>query len=224
MQSLLYLRSTLLGPEPPKALHHLPRLDAGVLRILCDPALSRLSTWTLLEEVARERPSTQHAAYLLRDTAAMHQTALGTPLGPQRSVARLQLLHDQLAAEFQFGCIRCAPPPTELPPPPLPAAPGIEPLRCAADIVEEGRTMQHCVGSYVERVARGTDYIYRVTAPERATLSVRRTPRGWGLGEISAFANAPVGFATLQAVRQWFAEHGPGVVEPWIDEDDDIPF
>ncbi len=223
VQSLLYLRATLLAPDPPKALHHLPRLDAGVLRILCDPALFALSTWSLLEEVARERPSTQRAAYLLRDTAAMHQTVLGTPLGPQRSLARLERLHDELAGEFQIGCCRFEAP-TELPPPPLPAGPGIEPLRRAADIIEEGRTMRHCVGSYLGRVATGAVYIYRITEPERATLSVRFTPHGWKVDQLSAPANAPVSYATLQSVSHWLAQHSPGHPGRWVDEDDDIPF
>ena len=138
VQSLLYLRATLLAPDPPKALHHLPRLDAGVLRILCDPALSALSTWSLLEEVARERPSTQRAAYLLRDTAAMHRRCLARRLARSaRSRGWSSCTTSSRRSSRSAASGSTATP--ELPPPPLPAGPGIEPLRRARTSSRRGR-------------------------------------------------------------------------------------
>ena len=53
--------------------------------------------------------------------------------------------------------------------------------------------MGHCVGIYDERVARGRCFIYRVTAPVRATMEIlSRDGRGWVPGQLSQARNKPV--------------------------------
>ncbi len=219
IQALLYLRGTLR--DPPKALFHLPRLDAGVLRILCDATLRPLATYALLEDVARTAPRTHRAAYLLADTDAMHRLLFDKPLPAQRSLVRLQWLHDELVEQLNASD-HARRRTLALPEPPLPGAGAIGPLTTAPEIIAEGRTMHHCVASYVERVATGAAYIYRVDSPERATLSLVRTAHGWNVGELKGFANAPVPSATRLAVARWLAGHGVAMREP--DHDDGIPF
>ena len=67
------------------------------------------------------------------------------------------------------------------------------------------RLRQHnCVAGYAERVAGGDTYIYRVLAPQRATLSlVRWSGGGWPIGELLRAGNSPVSAATRRSVREW---------------------
>ena len=44
----------------------------------------------------------------------------------------------------------------------------------------------------------------RFHAPERATLAVRRTYRGWRVVELSGRRNKPVSSATRSLVQKWF--------------------
>jgi PcfJ-like protein len=212
IQALLYLRETLREPDVPKSLHHLPRLDAGVLRIVCDARLRRLATHALLEDVAAESPRTHRAAYLLADAAAMHEAVQGAPLRPQRSLADLRELHDELVEKLNRSSARSPVPRLVMPAPPLEGTREITPLRDAAAIAAEGREMHHCVASYVDRVASGAAYVYRVDAPERATLSLVRTAHGWQLGELRGFANEPVRPATRVAVCRWLESCGVGTI------------
>ena len=77
---------------------------------------------------------------------------------------RLQWLHDELVEQLNSSdhARRRA---LVLPEPPLPGTRAIEPLRTAPEVIAEGRGMHHCVASYVERVATGAVYIYRVDSP-----------------------------------------------------------
>ena len=44
------------------------------------------------------------------------------------------------------------------------------------DLLVEGLRQHNCVASYAPAVARGDTYVYRVLAPERATLAIRAGP------------------------------------------------
>lgn len=58
------------------------------------------------------------------------------------------------------------------PEPPIPGNDVIIPIETLLELRREGQVMRHCVASYEESIRRGTCYIYRVMAPERATLSI----------------------------------------------------
>ncbi|MEI7837324.1 MAG: PcfJ domain-containing protein [Planctomycetota bacterium] len=95
------------------------------------------------------------------------------------------------------------------PSPPLRAKGDIEPVATPAMLFEEGRIQRNCVASYVERVAAGECYIYRVLQPERATLCVSRQQDQWQIAEIKARCNAPVSQGTKQAVQEWLTRVTP---------------
>ena len=75
-------------------------------------------------------------------------------------------------------------------------------------LVEEGRLQKNCVAGYVRRVAHGNEFIYRVLAPERATLQVVQGRRGWRIGQLSGPENQPVSASTRVAVQNWLAGDG----------------
>ena len=92
--------------------------------------------------------------------------------------------------------------------------------------------MRHCAGTYAVSVARGVAYLYRVLAPERATLLLKRVEAGWRIDEIRGFANRRVSKETGLAAARWlgvteieFDDFRPS--DPTMDElfgEDDLPW
>jgi len=210
LRNLRYVRTALRHDSVPKAFLHLPRLDLGTLRILTDPELRDLASFTLLAEIDGSTLRSARAAYLLRDAARMHAALhAGRPLPVQRSLAGLERVHDELAArqnrEGDQATLAL-----DLPPAPVAGTEAIVPLETPADILDEGRSMNHCVFSYVTDVARGSTYIYRVLAPERATLSLVKHGATWEVGQVSGQRNRQVAASTWAAVVDWLREWAPG--------------
>jgi len=64
------------------------------------------------------------------------------------------------------------------------------------------------VATYAERIRKRTTFIYRVTYPERATLSIVRGNDGdWQIGELKYKSNKPVSALTRRAVESWLEQH-----------------
>ena len=92
----------------------------------------------------------------------------------------------------------------DLPLPPLPGTKDIVPLATVTDLLNEGHIMHHCVGGYVRSVRTGECYIYKVTAPERATVEIAKDAAGnWRPVQIKGHCNAKPGMPTVIAVQQW---------------------
>lgn len=205
VRGLLYLRRTLCSEPVPKALLHLPSLDRCVLRIVTDPQLVAHVTHTFFDDANSDptEAGLERLAYLLDDTLRM-AGELGQRLGPLRSVKALRRVHDELSerlnrrANEELASI-------VIPPPPVAGTDVIVPLVSGAELLAEGREMHHCAASYIRPVAAGQVYVYRVLAPERATLSLRRDRDGWELEQIQGPANAPVEHETVQQVEAWLA-------------------
>lgn len=95
-------------------------------------------------------------------------------------------------------------PPKPFPPPPLPGAATIVPITTAGELAREGTTQRHCVGSYAHAVRRGDLYIYRVLAPQRATVEVVLKNNEIKLGQLKLSRNRKPDAATVEAVKAWF--------------------
>lgn len=205
VRRLLYLRRTLCSEPIPKALLHLPSLDRCVLRILTDPQLVSHVSHTFLDDVSSDPTESglERLAYMLDDTLRV-AGELGQRLGPLHSVKALRRVHDELAERLnrsendELASM-------VIPPPPVAGTDAIVPLVSAVEILAEGREMHHCVASYVRPVAAGRVYVYRVLAPERATLCLRSDRDGWELEQIKGPANAPVEHETVLQVHAWLA-------------------
>jgi hypothetical protein len=83
-----------------------------------------------------------------------------------------------------------------LPKPPIEGTETIIPLQTGSDLRDEGIAQHNCVGGHVGRVRAGTCYVYRILEPERATLSIIKTPGGeWHIDELfiacNKLANTP---------------------------------
>lgn len=93
---------------------------------------------------------------------------------------------------------------------PWPAAPlagnrTIEPIASADEVLWERARMHHCVPSYASRVMQGEGYLYRVLAPERATLYLSHVEGRWRVNELRRACNKPASPATRATVEAWLA-------------------
>ena len=97
-------------------------------------------------------------------------------------------------------------PPLELDGEPL----SITELCSAADMYEEGQTMQHCVATRVDRCAYGQSRIFSIAYEDGrrlSTLELHRRQNGqFFVAENLGFRNAPVSESLKSAVTRWLQE------------------
>lgn len=224
VHTLFNLREAMRDPDAMQFMAHLPALNHGVLRLLADPELRPFCTANFLADVLaadgrRERAEGVNAigdredgyaqaAMTLRDCLGMLDFA-GIDRGtfqPVRSLADLEMRHDRLLRPQLLNRQLIETEtrePLTLPPPPLLGTTEIQPLSIEAALGEEGALMHHCVGSYGARVAQGNLAIYRVLAPERATVAIGRKNGRWHIVEMRLACNKAPSAATIQAVERW---------------------
>jgi hypothetical protein len=118
-------------------------------------------------------------------------------------VAHIHRLHEQVVEELSLHKGRGTLP---FPAPPVEGTDTIVPLRNALELVVEGRDQHNCVASYERLARRGDVALYRVTAPERATLSLVPDGRKWKVSELKGTCNRRVSSATRTAVNRWLDE------------------
>ena len=137
---------------------------------------------------------------------------LGVPanqLDATRTMEQLRTLHDQAVRirnqaalgteEENYQALY-----GDYPAPPLPGDECVVPLKSWDELVSEGRMMHHCVGSYGHAVATGREFVYRVEAGQRLTLSIARTGVSWRIAQLKGYCNATADKAASQRVREWF--------------------
>ena len=203
---LYHLRAALGNEALAERLRFAPRLNASVLRLLCDPAAAPLVTPAFIDEIARRRTEDRgatlaHSVFELRELHA----ALERPRAPVvGSVHALERAHAAAIRELgrapRRALLAAVRP---FPPPPLPESEGIEALRTPDELWQEGHAMNSCVAAFARRVSDGSIYFYRVTSPERATVSVERSARGWRVAEIRGPSNRPVSRTTRLRLDAW---------------------
>jgi hypothetical protein len=226
--ALFYVRQAMADPAMFRAMSHLPRLNAGVIRIVTDPMLLPFAAPTLLDEIAHSHDEDQvvWAAYWLRDSLTMLSQLFpnGKKLQPVRSVYRLHNLHETLMEEINR--VRCLEIKAPSPPPPVEGTDAIVPITNAMDLLEEGNIMHNCVASYGENVAiQQRVYIYRVLCPERCTLSLRWHGGSWILSELKRARNELASEETHLVVRKWLGCKNEAVSRmPFVLEPIEIPF
>jgi len=104
--------------------------------------------------------------------------------------------------------------------PPVPGTPTIVPITTPAMLVEEGRLQKNCAADYMSQAALGTLAFYRVLAPQRCTLSIRKRRGRWEIDQLKAACNAQPSIGAVQAVSMWLhnsrlsVEPDPAVARP----------
>jgi len=123
-----------------------------------------------------------------------------------KSAFQIKNLHDRISEEInrkdraaiiaRYG--------EDLPPSPLKNTKDIKHICKVGDLLDEGVEMKHCVGGYVDRVMGGDVFIYRVYAPERATMELHRLPDGkFRIEQMKLYRNGKVSVETWDILRRW---------------------
>lgn len=207
-----------------KMVSHADHLTMGLLPFLVYPALSQRLTSRLFHELTTcpEEQRAAPTADLILDTLRMMDgLPPAQPLPMLTSRAQAARIHDQVLLQYlaeqerlrrqredrEAKARKVAKRQPVIPNPPIPGTPTIQPLLSKAALALEGREQNHCAGSYWPDVLRGTLYVYKVLAPERATASLAWNGYQWCLKEVRGKSNAQVSPATMNAIRAWLARH-----------------
>ena len=201
-ESLRALRASMGASNGQKILSHLPRINAGVLGFVADEELCGIVPMPLLMEVAENRDEDMQAQTAhVWDHCVTMARELGESLRRPSSIQKLDEWHQE---NWERWVEKNPPLPKTFPPPPLGEIPTIQPILDEAGLIEEGRQQSNCVGFYGDRVRSGSILIYRVLAPERATLSLVMGQGGqWVIGQLKLCSNQPCSELTKKHVTDW---------------------
>ncbi|MEL7638072.1 MAG: PcfJ domain-containing protein [Solidesulfovibrio sp.] len=172
---------------------------SGVRRLLHVPqgavALERFNQWKRV------------AGDIQRIAAVLQLQPLTERLKQVRDHAQLRRLHDTLTARLNRQRALEIEGRFQKPFPlaPLPGDQVIQPITNVSDLLDEGTAMHHCVASYIDLIFEGKSFIYKVLAPERATLQIVRLPDGkLRVGQLKLACNAETSQETVNQVSNWF--------------------
>jgi hypothetical protein len=182
-------------------LSHLRRLNANVLAAAAAGGLQvtpRLLTQ--LSDASSDDPAATLGSALADTVRGLRLLHPRRPLPIFDHVSQVHRLHEQVIEELSLHKGRGTLP---FPAPPVEGTNTIVPLRNAVELVVEGRDQHNCVASYERLARRGDVALYRVTAPERATLSLVRGQGSWMISELKGPCNRRVSERTREAVRRW---------------------
>ena len=202
MAILLPLAQLLRGQQALGMLRHVRRVNGTVVAVLREEGLRSLVSPRLLADLVQSGGEASAAAGvgLLRDTRAMLDHLHLERRGPFQSLSSLRRCHDECVNRMAQADVGED---IALPPPPLEGTPTIQPLRSHAALLAEGRLQRNCVGAYAPMVTAGLCYVYRIEAPQRATLAIEPGPGGWQVRELAGYANSAVPSHTWDSVDRW---------------------
>jgi hypothetical protein len=216
------------APQLIERLRHLPRVTGGVLAMM-NPSLAPHVHTVLLREIAddpfqhtRRLHHRCHAEGLLSDTIRV-LGSLEERVPVFHSMDHLQHVHDDVVGRVvaqapkrnrSFG------------PPPLPETEHIVALRSPAELRKEGDRQRNCLVAeyWADDCYRGGMYIYRITAPERASVAIEQgDDGGWRVHELKTRFNEDPAAATYRAVDKWLRDGRRALAGGWRPGEDDVP-
>lgn len=125
------------------------------------------------------------------------------------SIEKLKRIHDrwihkmnECSAITKIGGVH-----EEFPPPPIPGTDTIIPICSVKELHAEGKAMHHCVFGHLPNILTGKAFVYKVLAPERATLMIAPSRYGgYRIEEISLACNVGPSQQTVRIAERWIKE------------------
>ena len=134
---------------------------------------------------------------------------LGEAVRHPSSIQKLDEWHQEI---WERWVEKNPPLPKTFPAPPIAGCPTIQPILDANGLIEEGKQQSNCVRCYANRVRAGQTFIYRVLAPERATLSIVLGHGGqWVIEELKLRSNQACSHLNKKHVTDWL-ENRPLII------------
>jgi len=148
--------------------------------------------------------------HLLRDIAQVAERlnqVETTNINVRRSknTTELKALHDRLVYKLNQKSIEGLAE-NNFPEPPIFGTDSIIPITGTRELAIEGQIQHHCVRSYEQSILNDEYYVYRVLAPERATLGVTlRKNLPPSIDQFLLSWNKPVSKETRNVIESWMA-------------------
>ena len=220
-RELTLLRRVLRDTHAVELCRHFDAVPMTVLRVIeryphlsHDGVLSHLKHRAHTAKPGAVLGEAKRYVQLLDDLGYMGQTLhipdLTRLLHRYRTLAQLQRCHDRWMEKINTQRFIETDSPTrhiEFPDPPLPDSATIRAIRNVSELRAEGREMNHCVGSYERPIRDGHVAIYRVSAPQRATLALSGSGANLWISQFRLAYNQQPSKASWQAVRAWIKYH-----------------
>lgn len=205
---LLIIRHSMKQPGIIKTLSHLKCINAGVIRITIAPKLSFCVKPSLLEEVSNMRNEDENprVASLLRESLKFFSRLYpkGIKFPVIRRLSKLYELHKSLAEDHIKHHFNAK---IQFPPPPVQGIETVVPITSTLELMQEGYIQNNCVADYLALVvAEKKYYAYRVLAPERCTLMLKKDGNTWKPLELKCRRNRPASKETSVAINQWLSK------------------
>lgn len=205
---LSHLKLQLKDPRKARLIRHLKRINGCTIDTLHLPSYT-LST-SLLEIGTRQSQLIQALSIreLCEELMQFRREVGLHPVWPYRNghISEKTLFHaEQLL--LMRDCMTRHSEDLEFPSPPIEGFCSskfeVLPIRTVRQLYHEGVTMGNCLPSYVNRVADGNHYVYRVLKPERASLVMQLSPDGWRPWQIKTTMNQEAASETSRLVEAW---------------------
>lgn len=205
-----------------KLLRHHPEPHLNHLTFL---KLHHGHTWPGMMFLVDEQSHSQDISWVCRLITDVQRLSQGNfrRLERVRTKEQLQRLHDELVTLFnkhqgenseaykQAQADKLREQHGTYPQPPIPENVRIKALTSWRSLLDEGRTMHHCVGVYDFMVADGEVFIYQMHEPERLTISLECTETGWVIGEVRGYCNANPSHHALELIHRWINSDQSGL-------------
>ena len=198
------IRDALLDHRCERVLAHMSRVTPAVLKVVMRPELFERFTPAAirqLERISPERPQFDILGRLENLADSANRKGVVVPM--------IRSLRDIDAAFRPPPPLAGKParaPKVRFPEPPVVETDTIRAIRSRSALRQEGHVMRHCIGSnryYLREILGGNLYAYRVSAPMRLTLAIRRVAGEWHIGEVKSFENALPTKAAVAAIETW---------------------
>lgn len=174
-------------------------------------------TWPGMMFLIDEQSHSQDISWVCRVITDVQRLSQGNfrRLERVRIKEQLQKLHDELVTRFnkhqgenseaykQAQAEKLLEQHGAFPQPPIPETARVQALKSWRALLDEGRTMHHCVGVYDSMVAEGEVFIYQMLEPERLTISLESTDTEWVVGEVRGYCNANPSHHALELIHRW---------------------